>query len=138
MRAQSLARRGAPVNDIAAAAGLGRADDVRRMLPDADQQSRQAAFALAAQHGHADVVRLLLDSGVDPTRYNPDGFHSHSTPLHQAALNGHSETVRVLVEMGASLDARDTVYEGTPLGWALHGGRTEIAEYLQSISSKKQ
>jgi hypothetical protein len=81
--AGALARRGAKLT-LVSAAGLGRTDDVARLLPTADAQSRHAALALAAQHGHADVVRLFLDVGEDPSRYNPKGFHSHSTPLHQA------------------------------------------------------
>jgi len=30
------------------------------------------------------------------------------------------EAVQVLVEAGANLDAQDTAWHGTPLGWALH------------------
>ncbi|MEO8564207.1 MAG: hypothetical protein ABI601_19155 [bacterium] len=33
--------------------------------------------------------------------------------------------------LGARLDIEDTIYFGTPLGWALHGGRAEIAAYLR-------
>jgi ankyrin repeat protein len=98
----------------------------------ADGRSRHIALALAAQHGHAEIVRLLLDAGEDPNRYNPDGFHSHSTPLHQAVWSNQANVVRLLVERGARLDIKDTVYGGTPLGWANHGGRTEIAEYLRA------
>ena len=36
------------------------------------------------------IVRMLLDAGEDPNRYNPVGAHSHSTPLHQAAVGGHA------------------------------------------------
>jgi ankyrin repeat protein len=128
--AEALARRGANL-DLAAAAGLGRTAEAARLLPAADGQSRHVALALAAQHGHADVVRLLLDAGADPSRFNPDGYHAHATPLHHAALFGHADVVRLLVERGARLDLRDTVYDGTPLGWAVHGGRTEIADYLR-------
>ena len=78
------------------------------------------------------MVRLLLDAGEDPDRYNPKGNHAHSTPLHQAVLAGHANVVRLLVERGAKLDIKDTIYEGTPLGWAIYGGRTEIAEYLRA------
>jgi ankyrin repeat protein len=39
--------------------------------------------------------------------------------------------VRLLVERGARLDIRDTVYDATPLDWAVHGGRTATAEYLR-------
>jgi hypothetical protein len=130
--AETLARRGAPVDNIAAAAGLGRLKDTARLLPAADSRSKQIALALAAQHGHADVVQLLLNAAVDPNRYNPDGFHSHSTPLHQAISSDHPEVVRVLVESGASLDINDTIYQGTPLDWAKYLMRSEIAELLTS------
>jgi ankyrin repeat protein len=133
--AEALARRGASPDSLAAAAGLGRLEDTTRLLPQADSQSRHIALALAAQHGHAEVVRLLLDAGEDPNRYNPDGYHAHATPLHHAALSGHAEVVRLLVERGARLDIRDTVYRGTPLDWANHGGRTEIAEYLRALGT---
>ena len=59
------------------------------------------------------MVRLLLDAGEDPDRYNPKGNHAHSTPLHQAVLAGHANVVRLLVERGAKLDIKDTIYEGT-------------------------
>jgi len=130
--AEALADRGALVDTLPLAAGLGRLDDARRLLADADAASRHAALSLAAQHGRADVVALLLDAGEDPNRFNPEGHHSHSTPLHQAALSGHLDAVRVLVERGARLDMRDTLYDGTPLGWAEHGGKTEVAAYLRS------
>lgn len=130
--AEALVARGARVDSLPAAAGLGRIDDAARMLPNADRESRHRALALAAQHGHADIVRLLLDAGEDPNRYNPDGNHSHSTPLHQAALAGHAAVVRLLVERGASLDIKDKGYHGTPLGWAIHGRQVEIANYLRA------
>lgn len=129
--AQALVRRGASVHDVAAAAGLGRLDEASRLLPAADARARHVALALAAQHGHPDVVRLLLDAGEDPSRYNPDGFHPHSTPLHQAVYANHQAVVRLLVDRGARLDVRDTVYGGTPLDWAIHGGRTELVHYLR-------
>lgn len=129
--ATMLAGRGARVDEIGAAAGLGRLAAAADLLPSSDARGRHVALALAAQHGHADVVRLLLDAGEDPDRYNPDGFHAHSTPLHQAALAGHLGVVRLLAERGARLDLKDTVYHATPLGWAVHGGRTEVADYLR-------
>jgi ankyrin repeat protein len=130
--AEALVRRGARVDNIAAAAGLGRLASVRELLPVSDSEGRHRALALAAQHGHVEVVRLLLDAGEDPNRYNPRGNHSHSTPLHQAVAAGHPAVVRLLVERGAKLEMEDTVYHGTPLGWAKHLGQIEIQQYLQA------
>lgn len=130
--AEALAGRGARVDSLAAAAGLGRLEDARRRLATAARDDRHRALALAAQHGHAEVVRLLLDAGEDPDRFNPKGNHGHSTPLHQASLSGHLEVVRLLVERGARLDIRDTIYGSTPLGWAVYGGQTAVAEHLRT------
>jgi ankyrin repeat protein len=79
-----------------------------------------------------EIVRLLLDAGEDPSRYNPDGNHSFSTPLHQAVLGGHEAAVSLLVERGARLDIKDTVHQSTPLGWAKYVGQTEIEKYLRA------
>jgi ankyrin repeat protein len=130
--AQALVTRGARVENLTAAAGLGRLEDAIRLLPAADAEGRHRALALAAQHGHVEVVRLLLDAGEDPNRYNLDGNHAHSTPLHQAALAGHEAVVRLLVERGARLDIKDTIYRSTPLGWATYSGKTAIADYLRA------
>ena len=86
---------------------------------------------MAAQFGRTDIVRLLLDAGENPNRYNPTGNHSHSTPLHQAAVAGHFDTVRLFVERGARLDLKDAWFDGTPRGWAEYAGHKEIAEYLR-------
>jgi ankyrin repeat protein len=117
--AEMLARRGASL-DLPAFAGLGRLDDVRRALPVAEASSRHIALALAAQHGFAAVVEALLDAGDDPDRYNPAGYHAHSTPLHQAVAGGHADVVRLLIGRGARRDLRDTIYDGTPLDWAIY------------------
>jgi ankyrin repeat protein len=88
-------------------------------------------MALAAQYGNADALRTLLDAGEDPNRYNPPGAHSHSTPLHQAALAGHLSVVQLLVERGANLDMKDLLWQGTPADWAHHANKHEIESYLR-------
>jgi hypothetical protein len=129
--AEALARRGGAIASLPIAAGLGRLADVERLLPVADGPSRHAGLALAAQLGHAEIVKLLLDAGEDPDRYNPDGIHPHATPLHQAVWGNHESVVRLLIGRGARLDLRDRIHDGTPLGWALHGARTEMARLLR-------
>ena len=69
--AKALVSRGARVGTMAAAAGLGRVGDARRMLDTASREDRHRALALAAQHGHVEIVRLLLDSRRRPQSLQP-------------------------------------------------------------------
>jgi hypothetical protein len=134
-----LLQRGARV-DLPVAAVLGRTEDARRSLPAANSQGRHLALTLAADYGHIEIVRLLLDAGEDPNRYNPVGGHSHATPLHQAAAKGHEEVVRLLVDRGARLNIKDILWQGTPADWANHQGQTAVETYLraqQSSGAKK-
>jgi hypothetical protein len=130
----ALLARGARMT-LPLAAALGRTEDFHRMLADADQEQRHLALAVAAQYGHVEAVRTLLDAGEDPNRFNPVGGHSHSTPLHQAAGNGHLETVKLLVQRGAKLDVEDILFGATPAHWANHTGQKEVEKYLRSVEA---
>lgn len=132
----ALIRRGARV-DLAAAAATGRLAEARDAAPRAAPESRHLALAWASQFGHVDIVRLLLDLGEDPNRFNPQGAHSHSTPLHQAALAGHRDVVELLVERGGRLDIRDIHYQGTAAEWADYAGQTELAAYLRAHEGRR-
>lgn len=131
--AEALIERGGKV-DLPVAAALGRMEDFMRLVPSADADGRHRALALAAQFGRVDAVRALLEAGEDPNRYNPVGAHSHSTPLHQAALAGHLDVVRLLIERGARLDIKDVMWNGTPADWARHEGRAEMEAYLRGAA----
>src|SRR6266478_7338852 len=126
----ALIGRGARI-DLPVAAALGRIEDAHRLLAGASSGDRHLALALAADFGHVEIVRLLLDAGEDPNRYNPLGGHSHTTPLHQAAGRGHVEVVRLLVERGARLDLKDVLWRAIPADWARNAGKTEIEAYLR-------
>lgn len=129
--AQALVRRGAPIEDISAAAGVGLLAETKQLYPAASALERQSALALAAQLGQTEIVAFLLEQGEDPNRFNPHGMHDHATPLHHAAGAGHLNVVRLLVERGARLDLCDKIYSSTPLGWAEHCGQPEVAAYLR-------
>jgi hypothetical protein len=132
----ALLKRGARI-DLPVAAALNRLDDFPLLLPSASSEARHLALALAAQYGHVEIVRLLLDAGEDPNRYNPVGGHSHTTPLHQAAGSGYEKLVHLLVERGARLDQKDILWHATPAAWAQYAGNTEIAAYLRAQESPK-
>ncbi|MCX6591575.1 MAG: ankyrin repeat domain-containing protein [Acidobacteria bacterium] len=128
--ARLLATRGASL-DLAAAAGLGDAARAAELLPESDGPVRHAALALAAQLGQVETLRLLLEFGEDPNRYNPTGLHAHATPLHHAALAGHDEAARLLVAHGARRDLPDKHWHATPAGWARHSGHQDLARELE-------
>jgi hypothetical protein len=132
---RALIGRGGRV-DLPVAAALGNIEDARALLTSAVSGDRRLALALASQFGHVEIVRMLLDAGEDPSRYDPVGCHSHSTPLHQAALAGHLQTVQLLVERGARLDLKDIIWRDTPAGWAEHGGKTQIEAFLRAEQTK--
>lgn len=107
---------------LAAAIGLDRMDDVIRFTSGADKAELLVALTVAGFYGKPQMITYLLNLGADPNGYpeNNAGFHSHATPLHQAIYSGSLECVKLLVEAGARLDMPDKIYNGTPLGWALH------------------
>jgi ankyrin repeat protein len=109
------------------------AEALARRGASASAEARHRALSLAAQHGHADIVRALLDTGEDPDRYNPEGNHPHCTPLHQAVLFGHVPVVQLLIARGAKLDIHDKIWDSTPLGWALHAGGKRQAEMAKCL-----
>lgn len=56
----------------------------------------------ASNHGHVEIVELLLDYGAPLNSAGLDNI----TPLHDAVMNGKLEVVKVLVARGASVTAR--------------------------------
>jgi ankyrin repeat protein len=126
-------RRGAPLT-LATALCLARWDEAERLAGASTPREKQFALTLAALQGKADAARRLVGLGVDVNAVSPDRY-AHATPLHHAVSSGVLDAVMVLVEAGANLEAKDTAYGGTPLGWAEYAGNADrfasIAVYLR-------
>jgi hypothetical protein len=127
--AAHLVERGASMT-LATALCLARWDDVERLGPTASARDRQFGLILAALKGRADALARVIDLGVDLNAPCAD-LYSHATALHHAVSSGSLDAVKVLVDAGAALDVTDTIYAGTPLGWAEYGKHLEIAHYLR-------
>lgn len=118
---------------LAAAISLKKTEDIKRLIQFVSSQERQLGLAVAAFYGQAETLALLINSGVDVNVYNLEPFHSHAMPLHQAVFSGSLDAVKILIDAGANLNARDKIYNGLPLGWAIYGNANqEIADYLRS------
>lgn len=131
--AEALVRRGARVDNVLVAAGLGRDDLVRsyvdddgtlrpeatvrspaRWMPVGTRANVEWALVLAAWLGQTDVTDYLSRL-VDLGARGPHGF----TALHWAAIEGHLGLVDLLLERGAPLEARDQNHGSTVLGTAV-------------------
>ena len=116
--------------DLEVAASVGATEGLERLFGEASDEKRRRALALAALHGEPEAVAFLVRAGVDPNRHNPEGCHSHATPLHNAVSMGRIETVRTLLELGADPTIRDTLFDGDARGWARHFEREDILRLL--------
>jgi hypothetical protein len=133
--ARALARRGAKVDNILAAAGLGRHDLVTRWVVDAEslvpglsligpkwysipatpRGHIERACLWACSFGHNEIVQWLLEKGVSPAAKDGDDM----TLLHHAAGHGNTALIDYLIDSGAPLEARNT-WGGTVLGSTVH------------------
>lgn len=70
-----------------------------------DEQYRdtinQTPIIVAAQHGCADIVRLLIEAGIKDINHKNDQGES---ALLTAAQEGHKEIVKILLEAGADIN----------------------------------
>jgi ankyrin repeat protein len=118
--AEYLANRGAPL-DLEGAAGLGRVEDVTRLMARASRKDITAAFALACAYGRAQVIDYFVAQGGINVGMELRSHGDGHTGLHTAAFHGQLEAVKVLVKHGADIHAIDKTWKTPPLTWALTG-----------------
>jgi uncharacterized protein len=109
----------------------GDRDGARRLLS-AHPEYSQSAVALfeAARRDRPDVLALLVEHGFPLEMQD----HTGKRALHEAAANNAFRAAKFLVEHGADADARESVYDGTPIGWAAHGDHREMVKLLSRYS----
>jgi len=132
--AHALVERGARIDDLVAAAGVGRVDVVARLVETSSKDDRENALIMAARYGQYDVVRLLLDRGVDVAA--SDGM----TALHHAAGLADLRMIRLLIERGGPLE-KENAWGGTVLSSTLwfadnaSAGEFEHRDYASTLDT---
>ncbi len=81
---------------------------------------------LAAATANWDAIPLLIELG-----FGVEGRNGR-TPLHHAAADGRLGLIERLIDAGADLEAKDPIYNATPLEWAEFFDRNEAAELLKA------
>src|SRR5689334_21144980 len=102
----------------------GKISTVRRLLADNPDLVHATNAAVphggwtglhsAAQHGHVNLVRLLLKHGADP---NAREAGDNTYPLHWAAANRHIDVVRALLDAGGDVHGIADDHELDAIGW---------------------
>jgi ankyrin repeat protein len=110
------------------AAVTGQADIVDLLIEyDVDLAAYgEPSLTVAAWQGKTDIVRALLNAGVDA---NAGGGYGGQTAVHMAAQNDHVGTVKLLIEHGADVNrlSSDGV---TPLRAAIYKGSLQSTKVL--------
>lgn len=75
--------------------------------------------AHAARTNDREALELMLAAGLSVNERTQHG----ATPLHWAAYHGNASMVREILRHSPPLDAVDSDFNSTPLGWAAHASK---------------
>jgi ankyrin repeat protein len=90
-----------------------------------DDQYRYTPLIYASIFGHVEVVRVLLEGGVNVEKANANQW----TALHSAACYGYLEVCRLLLDWGAKVDPVNR-WKDTPLHCAARFGHLSGVKLL--------
>lgn len=126
--------------DWRSAAITGNHADIASLLAEGAEinqrdQYGQTALMLAARHGRAEVVRLLLEYDADLDVIAKHGLSA----LMLAVVNRHLDVAKQLIDAGANIQLRGSGAPGftgkTARELAEQSGLVELADYLYGTSS---
>ncbi|OLP73222.1 Cortactin-binding protein 2, partial [Symbiodinium microadriaticum] len=125
---------GTQVAALRDAARSGRTSEVETLLhrPQDPDSGPPTPLFVAAEHGHLQVIRLVLEANADKDKADENG----ATPLYIAAQNGQLEVVRLLLE--ANVDKDKAKHSGaTPLYIAAEKGQLTVVRLLLEANADK-
>ena len=85
----------------------------------------QAALSIAAEYGHNELVKLLLDAGAE---VNAQGG-GYGNALQVASYIGYEQVIKLLLHRGADINAQGGLY-GNALQAASIGGHEQVVKLL--------
>jgi ankyrin repeat protein len=100
--------------------------EARKQLASMGIEFDMKTFLDFAKRGNAEIVRLFLDTGMDPDAANHEG----ETALMSAVENNNIEIARLLLQSGADVDAWEPSFYTTALMRAASKGNAEMVELL--------
>jgi ankyrin repeat protein len=130
-------RRASKPTPLTYASGNGHLVIVNLLLqahePDEPWDDNEMALSAAAEEGHVEIVRALLDKGCHPDlkweRGNNRLGTRFRTPLSYAAGAGHASVVHLLLERGGNVETYDNSNR-TPLFFAAEKGDMHVIDIL--------
>jgi len=128
-----------PTDSFIAACATGDRDRARSLLDDNPSlldgfsDRDRSEICEAGANGNAVGLATMIDMGWD---VNTRGVVWGETAAHRAAMDGHLDALKLAVERGADLTIVDRQYHCTPVGWAQHGERQAVIDYLKSLPER--
>ena len=121
-----------PIEKWLAAARRGDIKTIKAMFadgarPDAAAPGSLTALGFASNHGHIELIKLLVKHKANLSRRSgPLG----APPLVLAANTGQLESTKTLLELGADIEQPHLWFGMTPLHEAVYQGHSELMEFL--------
>ena len=89
----------------------------------------------AIETQRVEITQNLIEAGADVNAKTIGELEL--TPLQGAAAMGNLDLIRLLVKHQGDLNAKDNVFNYTPLDWAKEFNQKAAVELLQQLESKK-
>ncbi len=121
---------------LMSACAAGQAEVVRFLINEhadvlaCDTASGCGPLHMAARHGHADIVSLLLEAGADPMQESQQGFYA----LHEAVLNADVAVLEALLPAYKEVNFSPGEAPGSyPIYLALDHGREAVVRAFLKV-----
>lgn len=115
---QLLLNKGAKVENIYTAAGVGNLELIKKFLPKATKEAVNSALYYAVKNGHKDISEYLIKQGAE----------IDNSLLFYAILGNNTDIVKLLLQNGANANA--THYSEPVLRTAIEKKNSEIVKLL--------